>query len=47
MSGKTRPSLRQKTLENVKRSNLSETDKKCIEEVFKQYEELLKGGEGE
>lgn len=41
MSGKARPSLRQKTLENVKRSNLSETDKKCIEEVFKRYEEML------
>lgn len=41
MSGKTRPSLRQKILENVKHSNLSETDKKCIEEVFKQYEEML------
>ena len=34
MSGKCRPSLRAKTLENVKRSNLSQTDKNCIEAVF-------------
>ena len=34
MSGKCRPSLRAKTLENVKRSNLSQTDKDCIQAVF-------------
>ena len=34
MSGKCRPSLRTKTLENVKRSNLSQTDKDCIQAVF-------------
>lgn len=34
MSGKCRPSLRAKTLENVKRCNLSETDKECIKNVF-------------
>ena len=34
MPGKTRPSLRQKTLLNVARSNLSVTDKKCIVEVY-------------
>lgn len=38
MSGKCRPSLRKKTLENVKRSNLSNTDKECIVEVFERYE---------
>ena len=40
MPGKTRPSLRAKTLQNVALSNLSLTDKKCIEEVFKKFEEL-------
>ena len=40
MSGKCRPSLRAKTLENVKRCNLSETDKDCIEAVFKEFERL-------
>ena len=34
MSGKARPSLRAKTLENVKGSNLSNTDKDCIQAVF-------------
>lgn len=34
MSGKARPSLRRKTLENVRYSNLSETDKQCIYAVF-------------
>jgi hypothetical protein len=38
MSGKARPSLRAKTLENVKRCNLSQTDKDCIIEIFKRYE---------
>lgn len=42
MSGKARPSLRSKTLENVRYSNLSNTDKECIYEVFKRYEEALK-----
>jgi hypothetical protein len=40
MPGKARPSLREKTLENVKMSKLSETDKKCIIEIFKRCEEL-------
>lgn len=40
MSGKARPSLRKKTLENVRFCNLSDTDKKCIFEVFKRYEEV-------
>lgn len=34
MSGKARPSLRAKTLENVKLCNLSNTDKECIQAVF-------------
>ena len=35
MSGKARPSLRRKTLENVKCSlSLSKTDKECIQAVF-------------
>ena len=34
MSGKCRPSLRQKTLDNVRLSNLSQTDKECIEAAF-------------
>ena len=34
MSGKARPSLIAKTLENVKRSSLSQTDKDCIQTVF-------------
>ena len=38
MPGKCRPSLIAKTLENVKRSNLSQTDKDCIAEIFKRYE---------
>ena len=41
MPGKTRPSLRQKTLLNVALSNLSVTDKKCIVEVFRMFEELM------
>ena len=40
MAGKTRPSLMAKTLTNVALSNLSLTDKKCIEEVFKKFEVL-------
>lgn len=41
MSGKARPSLLKKTLNNVTRPlcNLSITDKNCIKEVFKRYEE--------
>lgn len=42
MAGKARPCLRKKTLGNVKISRLSETDKKCIFEVFQRYENLLK-----
>ena len=38
MSGKCRPSLRPKTLENVGRSNLSTTDKECIRAVFERFE---------
>ena len=41
MPGKARPSLRHKTLENVERSNLSITDKKCIATVFMRYEQLI------
>lgn len=37
MPGKARPSLREKTLANVERSNLSITDKKCIKEIFERY----------
>ena len=40
MSGKCRPSLRSKTLSKVMDSNLSKTDKECIFEVFKRFEEL-------
>lgn len=40
MSGKARPSARKKTLQNVKHSTLSTTDKICIEEVFKRYDEM-------
>lgn len=40
MPGICRPSARKKTLENVKRSDLSETDKKCIAEVFSRYDEI-------
>ena len=42
MAGKTRPSLRAKTLMNVGSSNLSETDKQCIQSVFEKYEALSK-----
>ena len=38
MSGKSRPSLREKTLYNVERCNLSNTDKKCIKKVFETFE---------
>lgn len=38
MPGKCRPSLRDKTLENVMRSSLSSTDKECIKAVFERYE---------
>ena len=37
MSGKCRPSLRAKTLENVKRSKLSVADKDCIQAVFERF----------
>ena len=42
MAGKTRPSLRAKTLQNVALSNLSLTDKQCIESVFEKFEALSK-----
>lgn len=38
MSGKARPSARKKTLFNVMNSELSVSDKKCIEEVFTRYD---------
>ena len=38
MSGKCRASLRAKTLENVRRSLLSQVDKNCIAEVFARFE---------
>ena len=41
MPGKVRKCLRDKTIYNVLRSNLSETDKDCILEVFVRYEHLL------
>ena len=41
MSGKCRPSLRPKTLENVKYSNLSKTDKECIAAVFERFENMV------
>lgn len=37
MPGKCRPSLRAKTLYNVMRSDLSETDKQCIKAVFERF----------
>lgn len=40
MSGKTRQSLCKKTLKNVQLSNLSETDKKCIRDVFNKLSHL-------
>lgn len=40
MPGKARPSLRSKTLANVEMSNLSETDKKCIKEIFGRYSRM-------
>lgn len=40
MAGKTRPSLMAKTLANVSSSNLSLTDKRCIGEVFKRFDEM-------
>ena len=42
MAGKTRPSLRAKTLMNVATSNLSMTDKKCIESVFAKFDAMSK-----
>ena len=39
MPGKTRPSLRAKTLKNVETSNLSTSDKECIKQVFNGFEE--------
>lgn len=43
MAGKARPSLRAKTLYNVERSNLNETDKECIKAVFERFEEVKRG----
>ena len=39
MSRRIRPSARKKTWHNVMCSTLSETDKKCIEEVFEKFEQ--------
>lgn len=41
MPGKVRKCLRDKTLRNVLMSSLSETDKKCILDVFIRYEQML------
>ena len=41
MSGKCRPSLREKTLANVMRSDLSNTDKKCIVSVFNRFNRIV------
>ena len=41
MPGKVRKCLRDKTLHNVLVSELSETDKHCIVEVFVNYEHML------
>ena len=46
MSGKCRPSLRGKTLHNVMRSALSNTDKECIRAVFERYEDAVRCPEG-
>lgn len=40
MIGKMKPSLRAKTLCSVWQSNLSETDKRCIADVFTDYEKM-------
>ena len=40
MSGKARPSLRKKALDDVKHSNMSKAVKECIAEVFERYEML-------
>lgn len=42
MPGKCRPSLREKTLANVMRSNLSETDKQCIKNVFERFVDVVR-----
>ena len=41
MPGKVRKNLRDKTLHNVLISQLSESDKRCIIEVFVRYERML------
>ena len=43
MSGKTRPSLRRKCLQNVRYSDLSNTDKDCIAAVFERFAEVKHG----
>ena len=41
MSGKSRPSLRRKTLFNVEHySNLCKTDIDCIKDVFAKYDKM-------
>ena len=41
MPGKVRKCLRDKTLHNVMKSELSETDKNCIADVFVRFEHML------
>lgn len=41
MSGKARPSLRKKALDDVKHSNMSKAVKECIAEVFARYEIMV------
>lgn len=41
MPGKVRKSLRDKTIHNVLLSDLSESDKDCVLEVFIRYEHML------
>lgn len=41
MPGKVRKCLRDKTLHNVLASELSETDKNCIVDVFVRFEHML------
>jgi len=42
MAGKCRPSLREKTLANVMRSNLSDTDKACVKNVFERFVDVVR-----
>lgn len=42
MAGKTRPSLLKKTLKNVETSDLSNTDKECIKNVFEAFSKVVR-----